>query len=580
MHTPATSLVWELWHVTRAELLWRLGLTTAALVGFMSLLRLAPPGEAREFGATVALFSLAFVTLPAWVSIGKLNGGRAGFPFHLGYVRPIRTWVLAGVPMAYFAVGAAVLYLAPALVLRMTSGYPFPLAYAAAWLALLWVVQAAGNWWSRSRAVQMTGTMVAVSLIMVSVVNRAHGEELPGNDFLPWRWSTQFTLSLQDVLIIASLAAASVALTLAGVTRQRRGDAWTPDLGGAGSLRIPSVPDVFQVRCPTTTPLAAELWFEMKRTGGPIMAMGVATALSATALLLIGNAVASVRDETRLFAALSPLVVLGLAMGSAFGLRWKQGRWYVSSFDGSCAAGTAQLAWIHVLVRTAGLLVALATVGGTLWVFVPEIAQFFEFALSGFDPWPVQAADVLAVRDGIRATLLVLSIPLLVVALGVAVVQLAAALACLASIRVLVLLHPGRALLVVAVTLLWFAAFALRAPAWEGSDGGVRPETVLGWLEVAIIDAFPWLVTVAIPLLAVYVYRRALVERLLTLRQAGAALSAGTGFLAVWLVLLHATGWQLGGLPAGVAGLTVSSGLLPLTAVALAPCVLGMLRHQ
>ena len=116
-----------------------------------------------------------------WLSLSKLTSGRPGFPLHLLYTRPVRTSVLVAVPMAYLAAMPAALYLVSALVLRATSGYPFPLLPVAAWIAALNLVLAATNWSTRNRLIQMLGVMVATSAWLSVAVHRLTAVEIQGS---------------------------------------------------------------------------------------------------------------------------------------------------------------------------------------------------------------------------------------------------------------------------------------------------------------------------------------------------------------------------------------------------------------
>ena len=61
------------------------------------------------------------------------------------------------------------------------------------------------------------------------------------------------------------------------------------------------------------------------------------------------------------------LPVLLLLGGNAFGIRRKQGRTYASAFEATQPYGTARMAGLKVLVRTACVLAALMVVGVSVW---------------------------------------------------------------------------------------------------------------------------------------------------------------------------------------------------------------------
>ena len=170
MRTPIAALLWESWRLTRGEMAFRMALALAVggmiLAAARALGRVSggDPAEMAklvDFGAVITLFLIAFIAMPFWFGIALLKGGRPsdggkpGFPFTMGYPRPISTGLLAGVPMTYFAVAAAASYVVPAVVLGALFGYSFPLAPVAAvtpasCTILLWVHHWVAAWRSES----------------------------------------------------------------------------------------------------------------------------------------------------------------------------------------------------------------------------------------------------------------------------------------------------------------------------------------------------------------------------------------------------------------------------------------------
>ena len=76
-----------------------------------------------------------------------------------------------------------------------------------------------------------------------------------------------------------------------------------------------------------------------------------------------------------------------------------------------------------------------------------------------------------------------------------------------------------------------------------------------------------------------YVFWQAFAERLLTLRQACAAVVVSAAFGAAWLTMLRAAGISLGDMPATDAVWLLSPALLPLMASVLGPLSLNRIRH-
>ena len=157
----------------------------------------------KDFGAAIALILIVLPHFVGWLSMAKLNSGRPGFPLYLLYTRPVRTAVLVGVPMAYLTAVPAAIYLVSALLLRVTSGYPFPLLPVAAWIAALNLVQLATNWSTRNRVIQMLGMMVATVAWLGSGHSSPHRRGDPGRcDWPPNLWPTLFDFPLTDYALI------------------------------------------------------------------------------------------------------------------------------------------------------------------------------------------------------------------------------------------------------------------------------------------------------------------------------------------------------------------------------------------
>jgi hypothetical protein len=126
LRSPVFAMLWENWRVTRVEVAWRLAL---GIVGGLAVLAVfsAQREVIKDISAAIALILIVLPHFVGWLSFAKLNSGRPGFPLYLLYTRSVRTSVIVAVPMAYLAAMPAALYFVSALLLRVTSGYAFPL---------------------------------------------------------------------------------------------------------------------------------------------------------------------------------------------------------------------------------------------------------------------------------------------------------------------------------------------------------------------------------------------------------------------------------------------------------------------
>ena len=279
MRSPILAMLWESWRLTRVEAAWRLAL---GLVGGMAVLAVFSSQREviKDFSAAIALILIVLPHFVGWLSMTKLNSGRPGFPLYLLYTRPVRTSVPVAVPMAYLTALPAAIYLVSALLLRVTSGYAFPLLPVAAWIAALNLVLVATNWSTRNRSIQMLGGMAATSAWLFLAIHRLTAVEIPGGyDWPPNLWPTLFDFPLADYALISSIGLASFGLTVAAVARQRRGDGraaapWTPGAGFPDRLV-----SLFRFPCPIVSATRAQVWFDLKSGGLPLLTIGVALAI-------------------------------------------------------------------------------------------------------------------------------------------------------------------------------------------------------------------------------------------------------------------------------------------------------------
>ena len=397
----------------------------------------------------------------------------------------------------------------------------------------------------------------------------------------PGSWPALFDFSLADYALLASIGVASFGLTVAGVARQRRGDARaaiprTVEWRGfsdwlAGLFRFP---------CPTTSATRAQVWFDLKSSGLPVLAIGVALAIVIPLLFVVTTQIDVVlsgfytRPATRGVAvvvavfSLPAVLILG---GNAFGIRARQGRTYASAFEATQACGTARMAGLKVLVRSVCLLAALLAVGTSVWTSASVIPfdvledndTFIEKSRSPVSGW------MRAIEGAVGA----MSAYELLALAFVTVIVVAVMVASRAALAALRARYPRRVNIAGSLLLLHGLVLVLRAPDGQGGIG----------LEVLFMDALfgatPWIAAAATVLATVYLFWRSLAERLLTLRSACGALLVSAAFAAAWVTVLRAAGVQLAGMPTTDAVWMLSPALLPLTVSVLAPWSLSRIRH-
>jgi hypothetical protein len=573
MRSPIAAMLWELWRVTRVEAAWKLALGVAVALIPAIWSAVFAPSESAAWDEDSASFASILLYLPhlvGWLSLAGLNGGRPGFPLYLHFTRPISTAAMVGLPTAYLTALSFAIYLVSAFLLRATSGYPFSVLPAAAWIVAVTSVLRAIGWSTRSTVVLTLGSLVA--LFAVGGVAGSRLDAFPNDVDYP----------LTDYAAIALIGLVCFGVTVATVSRQRRGDAQADSTRTPGSGWRGWLIDRFRFPCPTTSATRAQVWLDLKSDGLPLLTIGVALAIAILLLSAVGNPIDAIfADEIRehlscsnadcfyarawpvFFTPLSLLMVLGLAR-NAFGIRQRQGRAYMSVFEGSQAHSTAQLALLKVLVKSVCVLAAIIAIGVSVWLSVPLLGDPVFIQI-----WNVPLSSRLPAIRGAVAALTAYEQLSLVVVVAVGVVIWVAAFAVLGALWTR---YSRRAN--IAASSLLLSGFALVLLALAERNGIASP-----FVLDALLAAARWIFLGAIVFTTAYVFWSGFAERVLTLGYAGGAVAISAAFGAAWLTVLHMAGVQLAGMSATSVISVVSPALLPLLASVLAPWSLGRIRH-
>ena len=563
MRSPVMAMLWEHWRLTLGESAWRLSF---GLVAGSAALALSRP--------TIAVWILLSQHGIFSMSIAKLTGGRfmdgyrPGFPLPLLYTRPVRTSQIVGVAMMYDALSGAAMYAASAALLGLAFGQTLPLLSMALLIMVFRMACTFVQWSTRSRVFQWLGSLGVWAPVIALFNIRAGGSPL------------RLDFSFAETALMASIGLVSLALTVAGVARQRRGDARAAIPRTKGSGAADWFAGLVRFPCPTSSPIAAQVWFDLKSRGLPVLAIGLALAIAIPLLLVVTTRLDVVLSGvfTEPFTRTVPVTVAMFSLpavlilgGNAFGIRAQQGRTHLSAFDATQASGTARMAGLKVLVRSICLLAALAAVGTSIWTS----ASVFPFDV-------LTDNDTLIEKNRNPVSGLMRAIEGAVVAMSpyeqsalafVAAIVVAVMVASRSAFTALRARYPRRMNIAGTLLLLYGLAFVLRAPAGQGGNG---------W-EVLFMDALfratPWALAAAIMLAAAYLLWRSFTERLLTLGQACGALGFSATFGAAWVTVLTAAGVPISTMPAGDAIGMLSPALLPLMASVIAPWSLSRVRH-
>jgi len=560
--SPVTAMLWESWRIT-----WRQLAFFGALASFGGWALLAGASDGFDRVAFIALWVLLSVAIMALASICLVTGrAKPGFPDGLAFGRPVRTSLFVAIPMLYRAAACAAVYVIPAAALRAAYGVAFPVAPIAVLLAAGATAFLASVWLTRNPKLRTLTTIATLLFGVPAALRWLDPWNAAAGAFPPPVVPEMVTLSATDYALIALLVGVLYLLTVDGVERQRHGDggerpaprpsqpavAQRPDAGTKGMVDHFRNVTMAIVRwpCPTSSPLAAELWIETKARALPVLAIGLLLALCVPLLVTLGNAVNFVGIYVVVCVVTVPVFPFFAAISTSFWNREASLRALMNAFEATRPIATARLAAVQIAVAAGAILGA--------WTFI-AVSFWFSLRLAGADTVIASLPDMIAAP--LSATPI---LRLLGVAAGV-VVALSTVVALLAAIRAFAAVY-GKRLWVGALGLGLYAIFMLFAVATDRWSG-------------AAVGAHLWALAAAIPAGTAFVMVRAIAEGIVLPRHAGIALAGWAAFTTVGCLVLRDFGFTLEGLAPALAALVLAAALLPLTASMLAVWSIGLIRH-
>jgi hypothetical protein len=552
-------MLWESWRLT-----WRQLAFFGALASFAGWAMLAGgAADAPERWAFVHLVLL----MVAVMALGALCivAGRAvpGYPYPLAFGRPVRTSLLVAVPMLYRAGACAAIYAIPAAALRAAYGVPFPVTPIAVLLAAGAILFLGASWFTRDARVRTLTTIALLLFGVPAALRWLH----------PWNVAAgslarvvpdMVHLSAAKHVLIALAAVAVYFVTVRGVERQRHGDeaprpaqpvvARRPSAASKGFVEHFRDATLAIVRwpCPTSSPLAAEIWIEAKARALPVLAMGLLLALCVPLLVMLG---AGVQPQlVGVYVVVCVTIVPGMPFFSAVSVSfWNREaslRAPMNPFEATRPIATARLAAVQIAIASGAILGAWTFIAASVWLSLP---------LAGAD-------TVFATLPGtIAASLRAVPIARLLAVAAIGLVALSTVVALLAAIRAFSVLYGKRLWLGALGLGLYaiFVQFAVATDRWSGAAVGLHL----------------WALAAAIPAGTAFAMVRALAARSVLARHAVAALIIWGAFAAVAWLVARDVGFTLDALAPALGALVLAAALLPLTASVLAVWSLGLIRH-
>jgi hypothetical protein len=559
LRSPIAAMLWEQWRLSRVEAAQRLvlGLVAASAVLLFKL------GNGKEANSQViALWILIVSHAFFWFSIAKLNGGRfmdgykPGFPLYLLHTRPVSTSRLVGISMAYDAVSCALLYLASAALLGLAFNERFPMLPVAACIVAYHLASTCIQWSTRNRIVQWVGSIVVFWPMIFLLKDNMSGP-------------LEVDFSLTDYALVALICIASFVLTVAGVARQRRGDAVAhePRLEGWSGYPLWLV-NLFRFRCPTSSATRAQVWFELRSSGLPVITIGIGIAVLIFVLFAMGIFITPAREAAIGISVFSGAVVLFLFGSNAFGIRSKQGRTYAAAFEVTQPLSTTRLAGLKVLVRTACVLAALAAIGVSFWLSISLVGSWEHWARGGND----LAEKLLDLRNRVGDKIGGWSAYKHVAIAIVASIGIACTVAWQAAREALKVRFPRRVLVAQWLPAAWGISIGLLGVAGEF---GILSHDATRWSVMTVM----WIATAGLVSATIYLLWSNLAQRTLNVHYVGGAAVILAAFAVAYATLLWSAGTPLAEMPWTVRALFTWPLLLLLMGCAIVPWAFDRVRH-
>ncbi len=510
---PILAMLWENWRLTRVEAGQRLAL---GLVAGSLALTVSDNGAPGAFWVLVTLHSMI------WFSIAKLNGGRfadgykPGFPFHLWYSKPLSTATLVSVLLLYDAITCAALYLVSAVVLGVAFGKWLPMSSMILILVSYHLAYACCQWSTRNRLVQWIGSIFfSVPMFFMLFYN------------MEWK-PLKVEFSLIENLVFVAIGVVSFVLTVLGVARQRRGDStsFEPQQKGASG----GFPDWLirgpRFACPTSSASKAQLWFEFRSSGFPVLTIGLIIALLILALYAISIPISQIRPIAIAATVFSvPIALFGLG-NNAFGIRRKQGRTYTSAFEMTQPYATGQVVAIKVTIRAASVLIALTLIGASISICALLMGAWGEYM--GFGNSEDLLPKLLKFREKVASVTTGMTGLAYGASVIIAIIAATAVIAWQASREALRARHPRLLMTVQWLPVAWSIVLLL---VFLAQRKGIVPEDLLRMFALGTF----WVSGIAMALATGYLAWNGFAQRVLTTRYAAGVLAISVMLgLALW----------------------------------------------
>jgi len=558
MRSPVHALLWELWRLSRWEIVFRIVGVSVLWGSTFYFVDIATPGAEESLYLTFPVLLLLLVTsMFSGLWLNSFDNRQHGFHFYLGFTRPISTPLLVAIPMVYIACTAALCYLVPAALLRVLFDAPFPLFPVAALVAAACAGFVMAVWSSQTILARGLSFLAIAGIYGSTVVTwtARHPEIFDELIESPESLLAAFSFSAWHYAVLLLFFVAAVAVTMYAVDRQRHGDKL--EIRRFARAFFGRVNKLSRGHRPFKTPGRAQFWFEMRRSGTRVLLFSVVAAPIAFFGLLLLNAFGDFREVGTViwFGLLGCCPSAFVIMGAQWllGMKRKQGATSLSTFDATQAMGNSRLILTKLAVLTTSVLAGwlIVACAGAIWLSLWGDPQVWNDPAAAEKIGPILAGVSPLWWAGIAVVAVVLYV-------SGSTVFLAGGWWCQ--------LYPKISVTVIFVTYSYGALAVADAKH--------------GWFPKTFWDVHAWVLAIAFVIGTTLALRAALRWGFLPKGYFVVALCSWAAYVCVVLTVYLTVATEIVQLPLSVMALGLGSLTLPLASVALAPLALAAHRHR
>ena len=397
MRTPVRALIWELWRISRWDLIFRAAGGSVFVVAAFWFVQTGRDGIEPIAGFTLLVLAGTSVFSGTWME--GFENRQTGFYFHLGYSRPISTRLLVVIPMAYIACTSALSFLIPTTLLRLLFEVPFPFLPAVALIVTATTCLVAAAWSSANFFARMLN-LVIVGVALGGLMLWWNWQQGVATTLLVSMkdWPTVFTFSFLHYLVLLTVSVCAVVVTTFAVDRQRHGE----------RLQIKAVSQMVRGLTdrlprwtrPFGTPVRAQFWLEMRRSGLKVLLIGFSAPIFVFPYIAYANLNSEpLRGKAAVmwlfFLALCPFVYQVLGAEWLLGLKRRQGAVWISTFDATQAMGTDGLIAVKLAVLATSVLAG--------WLAMASAAALHTILFDSFHDWIRISETISAIAANVPA---------------------------------------------------------------------------------------------------------------------------------------------------------------------------------